>query len=192
MSDRTRVVVIIELLLMPLLLTLLFITVLVDVWKHKIPNINLILLAILQAISEIYSISTKGSNFSIKYFGLHCLTIFLIFIFLYIFFSIGGIGAGDVKLIVLTAFGNDRPVTYLGTVLMIALAMSLVRMIRHHNFCSRLNKLVIYLNQLFEAGQLIPYSEGNKPPSEKERYSVHLSIPVFLACCIVVVQRLGN
>lgn len=159
------------------MLVVLFVTVLVDVWKHKIPNVFLILLILIQILSK--SISAT-----------HYLTVGFIFFILFFFFSIGAIGAGDVKLITVLNLSAVDPLKFTCIVFTVGAIISLFRMLAGKNLIVRLCHLRNYIGTSMSEGRVMPYLKGNETPEEKKRYSVHLSIPVFLAylaVCIIPV-----
>ena len=155
-----------------MILAVLFVTVLVDVWKHKIPNVFLILLILIQVLSESISAS-------------HYLTVGFIFFILYFFFSIGAIGAGDVKLITVMNLSVGDPAGFTCIVFVIGAFISLIRMLAGKNLYVRLGHLKGYIDRSLSEGRVLPYSNGTESLEEKKKYSVHLSIPVFLAYLIM-------
>lgn len=88
-----------------------------DVRSSRIPNILLIVLILIQAISEIIShiwcndLVIEGANLIYCFFTL---------LFLFPFFRMGGLGAGDCKLISLTIMSVRHPVFFLLSVFTIA------------------------------------------------------------------------
>jgi len=160
---------------------LLFVTVLVDIRTNRIPNLVLILLAIFQFFSIYFSLTTIDGTFALKNIGSRCLTVFFIFIFLYVFFSIGGIGAGDLKLLILLAAGVERPIEFVATVFVIGAVFSVIHMVKNRNMNERMQVLCKYLQQVLKEGKPIPYYSVEPHIGEKMRHSIHLSVPIFIA-----------
>lgn len=155
-------------------------TVFIDVRYHKIPNIVLILLLLIQLLSRLVQIFTDGFSFSEDLIP-HYSTVIFIFLILFFFFSIGTLGAGDVKLITLTALSVQDPLVYVLVIFIWAAFLAILQMVRHGNMCKRISMLTAYLCSVLGAGKAVPYYERQVEISEKKKYSVHLSIPVFMA-----------
>lgn len=94
---------------------LLFLAI-IDIWKSRIPNALVLLLILLQVIFEALSIlifstplwsDSAWSELS-RVFMCLCIVVFL-----YPFFLSRKLGAGDIKLIAVTAFGVASPLLYL-------------------------------------------------------------------------------
>ena len=156
---KERVVVIYELFLTTLIL---FVAVLIDVWKHKIPNSLLALLILNNLLSSIFHFFSNCITFSFRDALVRCLTVILIFFFLYLLFSIGTIGAGDVKLIIVTLIGVEKPIKMLCAIFAIGALMSVIQMVRHKNLFYRLNFLKNYVNLTFVNRKISPYSGKEK------------------------------
>ena len=161
-----------------MILAVLLVTVLIDVKYHKIPNIVLILLIVIQVLSKSFS----ATNF---------LTVIIIFSVLYFFFSIGTIGAGDLKLIVIVSAGLTRSVLFLSIVFPTAAILAVIQMLRNKNFYTRLFNLREYIQRSFGAGKVLPYFDAPTEMRERKKYSVHLSVPVFVAYLIICLLGLA-
>ncbi len=125
-----------------------------------------------------------GSNIITDIMG-RIVIIFLFFIFLFNFFSIGAIGAGDLKLIMVVSLGYKRPLLFQIVTLIIAFIQSLIQMIRFKNFQSRIQYLLNYIASIRRTGGISLYVPRETVATEKKEYSIHLSISIFLAWIFV-------
>ncbi len=100
-------------------------------------------------------------------------------------------GAGDVKLIALTAFLVKDPLVYFLLVFVIAAVLALGLMLVNGSLFRRARMLLNYITLTISLGKAIPYYDRQIEPSEKKRYSVHMSIPIFFAFTAVsIIQNL--
>ncbi len=100
-------------------------------------------------------------------------------------------GAGDVKLIALTAFWVKDPLIYFLLIFVIGAVLAIGLMLVNGSLYRRVRMLLNYLSLTFSLGKAIPYYETQVAPSEKKKYSVHLSIPIFIAFTAVsIIQNL--
>lgn len=167
-----------------MIIAVLFVTVLIDVRFHKIPNIILIFLLLIQILSRIID-STDGFPIDPGILIPHYLTVIIVFFILYFFFSIGTLGAGDIKLIGVTALSVYDPLKYILLIFVTGSVIAVFRMLTSRELCRRLKILVAYLRKCVRMGRAIPYTEAKIEPVDKVKYSVHLSIPVFAAYTII-------
>ena len=124
-----------------------------DVRKEKIPNILLIACLIIFAASETISLLIlKEPIFTAKEVATNIAISAVIVFFLYPFFLMGKLGAGDIKLIAVTAISVTDPLIYLLSVFVIGGLISIIQII------------------LKKTKRL-----------EKEKLRVHLGVPVLLA-----------
>lgn len=166
-------------------------TVLWDIRIHKIPNVFVLILFIFNLLSNIcfFVITDTGeSDFSAVLIVL--IKVILIFIILYPFYSIGALGAGDVKLIVATSLGCKEPLLYTLVVFLIAAIISLIRMGVNKNAKIRLMYLYSYLSHSFHNYPLHSYEDAPNA-SDKLKHSVHLSVPVFIALILKLFFVIG-
>ncbi|MCR5279971.1 MAG: A24 family peptidase [Lachnospiraceae bacterium] len=168
----------------------LFVTVLIDVRTHKIPNIILILLLLIQVLSRFFQTIAEGFSIDLEDLIPRYLTVILIFVILYFFFSIGTLGAGDVKLITLIALSVTNPLKFVLLTFITGSVLAIFQMLRNGNSRKRLKMLTAYICNLVCMGRAIPYYFTKDEPSEKKKYSVHLSIPIFIAYMILEVLPL--
>lgn len=159
----------------------LVLIVLWDVRKHIIPNKLLLVLLTIQVVTYGVLI-TKHDTFEIFSDVLkRVICIFLFSFFLFVFFSVGAIGAGDLKLFVVMSLGYKRPLIFILVTFVIALIQSLIQMIRHRNFVSRIKYLCNYIIDFRNTGVMKSYIPNEINPADKKDYSIHLSIPVFIS-----------
>lgn len=161
----------------------MFIAVFIDLKEHRIPNIIVVFLLVFQIGTDISSFLTTGSGPDLYDLAVRYLSIFLITIFLSLFFSIGAIGAGDLKLIAVTALGFSNPEIFMAVTFAIAAVLSLLQMIRNHNFGARIKYLISYLNNASATGDM-RYLPEKTDVKERKKWSVHLSVPVLITAVI--------
>lgn len=160
-------------------------TVLADVRFHRIPNI---LLMILFVINFLF-VKTSGFNLYDSYSTqegmlLRIGYVALIGLFLFPFFSIGAIGAGDLKLIVIMALIMEKPFMFFFMVFILAALIGITKLIVSGEVRNRAIYLSNYFRQIFYFQSVEVYLPSKMEAAEKTSYSVHLSIPVFLATLV--------
>lgn len=102
-----------------------------DVRKKKIPNILLIGLIVFWTLSNLISQMLFGEQlFEGKSVLIRIGISLVILVFLYPFFAIGKLGAGDVKLIALTAFSVENQLIYLLSVFVIGASIGVIQIIK--------------------------------------------------------------
>lgn len=104
----------------------------------------------------------------------------LVMAFLYPFFKISAVGAGDVKLFGVTAgyLPFDKVLIFLFVSLLIAATFSLVKMCKENNFILRMRCLSRYLGEVIKGGSWRRYPGYG---SEGRRAGIRLSGPVFFS-----------
>lgn len=166
-------------------------TVLWDIRVHKIPNVFVLFLALFNLLSNIYFFAFTGNGESdLSAVLIVLIKVVLIFIFLYPFYSIGALGAGDIKLVVSTSLGCKDPFLYTFIVFLIAAIISLIRMGVNKNARMRLMYLYNYLSHSFHNYPLHLYEDAPNA-SDKLEHSIHLSIPVFIALILKIFFTIG-
>jgi len=109
--------------------------------------------------------------------------LFPFFLFL-VFFAIRAIGAGDVKLFMITGLflGTEKNLICIGLTFLLAAVFGTVRLIRHHKLLSRIETLLLYGMELYK--YLKYKGRGPIPYMTKERLDsvakIHLSLPILL------------
>lgn len=132
-----------------------------DVRKGKIPNILLIGLLAFWTLSILFSILFfEEPVFDLNVYPVRLVVSIAIFIFLYPFYAMGKLGAGDVKLIALTALSVENQLIFLLSVFAIGASWIFIQIIRQ-----RIKR-------------------------EKDPIFVKLAVAVFMAYCFMSVPGL--
>lgn len=106
----------------------------IDGKKSKVPNILLIVLLSFQLLFFISQKLILGSTeVTLDSVIKRILAMMAVFAFLYPFFCISKLGAGDVKLISLTVLSVERPLTFLMAVFLIGAFIGLLKLIFKQN-----------------------------------------------------------
>ena len=143
-----------------------------DLRSYRIPNLCIITGVIVGLIMTGMSYSTAGVFESLA-------DMFLIFIAFYPFYLLGGIGAGDVKLFIMTG-GYIRGVElfqYMFVTMAIAAVWSIVKMAVFAESRERLFYLGRYIRKIVYTGAVDTY-EIDKA---QKRSVIRLSVPAFLS-----------
>lgn len=169
-------------------ISVLFLAVIIDIWKHKIPNILVMILLIINLLS----IETSIVDSSITFEGMLLRTgqLALILIFLFPFFSVGALGAGDIKIIIVTALGLDRPFYYFVIIWISAAVLAVGKLVIRKEAKARTKHLYVYIKTIFLTGKITPYLDESVKKEAKVSYSVHLSVPVLMAKIIYIVTTI--
>lgn len=158
---------------------MLCLTVIIDIWKHIIPNCLLVILLIINLLSAATLIVDSRVTFEGMLLRTGCMV--LIFVFLFPFFSIGAIGGGDVKLILVSAMVVEAPLVYFATVFVVAAILAIIKMIASGNGVARIKHLALYVKTTILTKSINPYLDEELKGNGKIKFSVHLSIPVLVA-----------
>lgn len=104
----------------------------------------------------------------------------LVMALLYPFFRIGGLGAGDVKLLGVTAgyLPFEKILMYLFCSLLVAATISVVKMWKRKSFWLRMRYLAVYLEDVMKTGRWKPYQADGE---NKQSAGICLSGPVFVS-----------
>lgn len=154
-------------------------------FKHDRINNGWILFGILGGF--LFQIQ-KGGKESIYYMGISML---LAFGLLYPIYKIGGIGAGDVKLFLMTGcfLTAERLLYALLFSFLIGAVFSLGKMMREENFKERMQYLFSYLFDVIRTGKWKLYGENLRKGCPKYRRSkIHFALPI----CLGVMLGLGG
>ena len=156
---------------MGVLCIFLLITCYFDYCKRRIPNR---LLGMILASGIIISLLREGTK-GILYFGCKMTIVVL---FLYLLFKIGTLGAGDVKLFGVCAgyFPGDKILYFLFFSLLIAAAVSILKISTDHNAKERIRYLGEYLLEVARNGNWQLYISNQK---EMQKNSICLAGPVL-------------
>ena len=118
-----------------------------------------------------------------------CLVI--VFVIMFPFFSIGALGAGDVKLILVTAMVMRKPLVFMLVVFLLAAAIAVFKILRAGSVKERVTYLFDYLKSLIRYQTVIPYVDPTLTGDGKISFSIHLSVPIFLGAIIcLVIEKL--
>ena len=157
--------------------------VLWDIKDGIIPNILLVMLLIIKIAKVGASIAVNTNDTSGTFMdvlgGIGCIVLMVLLLFP--FFSVGALGAGDVKLIAVSALGLYKPMLFFLTVFVIALLMGVIKLLAAGSLKSRLGYLFGYLKGVLVSGMVSPYIAADP---YKMSYSVHLSLPILAALLV--------
>jgi len=147
-----------------------------DYHRKKIPNY---LIASMAVLGVGWRYGTSGIYGALSYLG----EAVLIMSLLYPFFKIGAIGAGDVKLLGVTAgyLPFSRILIFLFISLLIAAMFSLMKMWKENNMCERLLYLLAYFTDVWKGGRWRLYLTDT---ADKSRVGICLSGPVLLSALL--------
>jgi prepilin peptidase CpaA len=160
-------------------MSILCITAVFDILKHKIPNLLLMILLIINLLSGEIIFNLNKVTFEGTLQRIGCLAV--IFAILYPFFAIGALGAGDVKLILVTVVRMEKPLLFVLVVFAIATAESVIKILCIGNVKVRIAHLLDYFKTIVRSKTVIPYEDFSLSSDAKLDHSIHLSIPVLLA-----------
>ena len=144
-----------------------------DYRRKKIPNF---LIAFMAVIGVGWRFWESGIYGALSYFG----ETVLIMSLLYPFFKIGSIGAGDVKLLGVSAgyLPFSKILIFLFISLLISAMFSLLKMWKESNIRERLRYLTAYLADVAKSGRWKLYLENE---TEKRAVGICLSGPVLMS-----------
>ncbi len=160
-------------------MSILSIIAIFDILKHKIPNLLLMILLIINLLSGeiIFNLNKVTLEGTLQRVG--CLAV--IFAILYPFFAIGALGAGDVKLILVTVLGVEKPLLFVLMVFAIAAVESVIKILCVGNVRIRIVHLLEYFKTIVRTKAVIPYEDFSLSSDDKLDHSIHLSVPILLA-----------
>lgn len=144
-----------------------------DYRRKKIPNFLIAFMAVLGVGWRFWEGSFCGA---LSYFG----EAVCIMCLLYPFFKIGSIGAGDVKLLGVSAgyLPFSKILMFLFVSLLISAMISLFKMWKESNIRERMHYLLAYLTDVARSGSWHLYLENER---EKQAAGICLSGPVLLS-----------
>lgn len=144
-----------------------------DYRRKKIPNFLIAFMAVLGVGWRFWESGICGA---LSYLGETALIMSL----LYPFFKIGSIGAGDVKLLGVSAgyLPFSKILIFLFISLLISAMISLLKMWKESNIRERLRYLAAYLADVARSGSWKLYLENEK---EKQAVGICLSVPVLVS-----------
>lgn len=156
---------------MKLLCVCLLVACVFDYWRNRIPN-GLLLLMTVIGIGEN---SLKQGAEGVLFFLCRMICVILCMYFL---FKISALGAGDVKLFGVCAgyFPGDKILYFLFFSLLLAAAISLIKMLSEQNVKERLTYLGEYMLEVVRSGRWRLYINDCQ---EWKKYSIHMAGPIF-------------
>lgn len=160
-----------------LLILLLIVSVIMDFKHDRIPNGIIASGLVIGLFSRFMENGWQG----ILSAGVVMLISFCI---LYPLFRIGGIGAGDVKLLLMTGsfFSADAQLHIMMFSFIIGALLSIEKMISEDNFKERIQYLLSYLMDVLRTGQWKLYGENLCTDSHKYKSNkIHFALPVFFS-----------
>lgn len=142
-----------------------------DYRKKKIPNL-------LSAAAGLWGAAWRALREGPPGIWAYLLQAVFVCAMFYLFFRIGAVGAGDVKLLGVTAgyLPFQKVSVFLLVSLLLSAMISLVKLLRKKNFRKRMRYLARYLKEVYTSGGFQPYSQGGK---EEEDVGVCLSGPIL-------------
>lgn len=104
-------------------------------------------------------------------------------IILYPLFMIGGLGAGDIKLLAAVGcFLTRREIMIcLGISFLIGAAMSLLKMAAERNFLQRMKYLLSYILDVFKSGEWKFYGQDIQERKSRKEGRIHFALPILLS-----------
>lgn len=144
-----------------------------DYRDKRIPNKLILCMAAWGAVWRCLGECPRGA---LSYLG----QALFVVVILYPFFKIGGLGAGDVKLLGVTAgyFSKGKILVFLLSSLLIAVIISMAKMWKRGCFVERFARLADNLAKIRKSGSCVPYPERD---GEHRVDKVCLSGPVFVS-----------
>lgn len=129
--------------------------------------------------SQFFNLGFTG----ILYFGTGFLSTFAL---LYVFFKIGALGAGDVKLLAVCVgtIGIKKGIIFLCFAFLAAAVLSLLKMLTEHNLIRRFRYFFNYAGQVLATAKIIsyePFMEYGKEDLQKKHRTIHLAGPACLS-----------
>ncbi len=108
------------------------------------------------------------------------------FALLYPLFIIGGLGAGDVKLLSVAGcfLTIKESIWCLGLSFLLGAAISLLKMAVERNFLERMKYFLSYGVDVFNSGEWKLYEEDGRDRKKRKEGKIHFSVPVLLGMVI--------
>lgn len=152
------------------------VAVYMDLRFYKIPN-----LCILTGI--VFGLIMTYVSYSVVEMLQACVAMGFIFIAFYPFYLLGGLGAGDIKLLMMTAcfIQKGRLIKYLFVTFTFAAILSVMKMLLFRESRERLFYLGRYLKKAVLTGSVENYVVDKK----NKRCVIRLSIPAFISLIIM-------
>ena len=157
------------------LVLLLAAAVFFDFTKGKIPNLLVIGGGVLALILQFYLGGIAGVFRAVLGMLLPCLV-------LYVLFSIGVLGAGDIKLLAMTGafLGTYRTLLCMALAFIVGAVISLVKMCHNGNYVGRMQCFAAYVQEVIRSGKWKLYDSG-----ESMKNRIHFSLPILIGAVIL-------
>lgn len=166
-----------------ILLIVLAVAAITDLFFDKVYN-EWILLSVMTGLScAVWQGGVKGLLWAV-------IAMTVPVIILYPLFMIGGLGAGDIKLLAAAGcFLTVRGIlTCLALSFLIGAAISLLKMLAERNFLQRMRYLLSYILDVFRSREWKFYEQDIQEHKKKNEGKIHFAVPVLLG---VIVYRGG-
>ena len=156
------------------LLLILFLAVIWDFSKDKIPN-SLIIVGLIAGVINLIFYRDLVT------FLIHIPGILFPIILLFPLYKIGTLGAGDIKLFTLLGFYFPLMETlyFIFVAFFIGAIISIFVLICRKNLKERIEYLFSYIRDYISLGYLHYYYKGEK--NEEKKSTIHFSLPIFLS-----------
>lgn len=128
-----------------------------DYRKNRIPNVLIVMMMVLGMVWRLWG----GGFWDMLFYLVQTVAVMVLF---YPFFKIGGLGAGDVKLLGAAAgyLPFDKILAFLFCSLFIAAVIALVKMWKRKDFSDRMRYLWGYMTETVKKGSWHLYLENEK------------------------------
>lgn len=110
-------------------------------------------------------------------------TVVVVFLFLYPFYLLGALGAGDVKLFIMVAcyIKGEQLMRYLLVTMLLAAVISILKMVLYEESRARLFYLGKYVRKVIMTGAMDEYQVDKK----QRNCIIRLSIPAFISLLLL-------
>lgn len=157
---------------MAILIGVFCVAVFMDLWFYRIPNLCIL-------VGIVSGLIMTCMSYSVITMLEECAALIIIFMVFYPFYLIGGLGAGDVKLLMMTGcfIRDERLIQYLFFTFLTAAVIAGIKMLLFYESRQRLFYLGRYLKKVMLTGRIDAYVVDKK----NKRCVVRLSIPAFIS-----------
>lgn len=161
---------------MAILIGVFCVAVCMDLRFYKIPNLCIL-------IGAVSGLIMTYMSYSVVEVFKTCITMSVLFTVFYPFYLLGGLGAGDIKLLMMTAcfIQKEQLIRYLFVTFALAAVISAVKMVLFRESRERLFYLGRYLKKAAITGSVEEYVVDKK----NKKCVIRLSIPAFLSLIIM-------
>ena len=161
---------------MAILIGVFCVAVCMDLRFYKIPNLCIL-------IGAVSGLIMTYMSYSVVEVFKTCITMSVLFTVFYPFYLLGGLGAGDIKLLMMTAcfIQKERLIRYLLVTFALAAVISAAKMVLFRESRERLFYLGRYLKKAAIMGSVEEYVVDKK----NKKCVIRLSIPAFLSLMIM-------